>query len=267
MAEKISRSMDNEKELNIDRVPAGRIHTDRSIYRRNISVKDKYCYRLKYKYTDLFITSDRDILKELEFPVLSFYEEIEKVILNEPVFEKSLVPVRARSHYPPVIRKMCHAAKVFRVGPMAAVAGAVCDRIAESIADSCRFLMIENGGDVFIKSSGPVNIGLYSSNKYFSDRLNIRIDAEQTPCGICSSSGRIGHSLSLGRSDLVTILSGSTILADAAATAVANSIKGQTDIERAIRRYKRNREVRGLIIIKNDRIGIWGSVQLSSPEK
>lgn len=267
MAEKISRSMDNRKELNIDRVPAGRLHTDRSIYRRNISVKDKYCYRLKYKYTDLFITSDRDILKELEFPVLSFYEEIEKVILNEPVFEKSLVPVRARSHYPPVIRKMCHAAKVFRVGPMAAVAGAVCDRLAESIADSCRFLMIENGGDVFIKSNGPVNIGLYSSNKYFSDRLNIRIDAERTPCGICSSSGRMGHSLSLGRSDLVTILSGSTILADAAATAVANSIKGQTDIERAIRRYKRNKEVRGLIIIKNDRIGIWGAVQLSSPEK
>jgi len=259
--------MENSKDLNIDRVPAGRLYIARSTYRRNISVKGKYCYRVKYKYTDLFITSDRNISKELETPVLSFYEGIEKVILSEPAFEKSLVPMRIRDHYPSIIKKMCHAAKIFRVGPMAAVAGAVCEIIAESIAGRCGFLMIENGGDVFIKSSIPVNIGLHNSNKYFSDRLNIKIDAERTPCGICSSSGSMGHSLSLGKSDLVTILSGSAILADAAATAVANSIKKQTDIEKAIRRYKKNKEIMGLIIIKDDKIGIWGAVQLSSPAK
>lgn len=259
--------MENSKGLNIDRVPADRLHIDRSIYRRNISVKEKYCYRLKYKYTDLFITSDRNISEELEIPVLSFYGEIEKVILSDPAFEKSLVPVRTRSHYPSIIKKMCHVAKIFRVGPMAAVAGAVCEIIAESIAGSCRFLMIENGGDVFIKSSIPVNIGLYNSNKYFSDRLDIKIDAERTPCGICSSSGSMGHSLSLGSSDLVTVMSDSTILADAAATAVANSIKEQADIEKAMSRYKKNKEIKGLIIIKGDRIGIWGEIQLSSPAK
>ncbi|HAJ95978.1 MAG TPA: UPF0280 family protein [Actinobacteria bacterium] len=254
--------MDNGKDLNIDR-----FHVDRSIYRKNISLKDKYCYRLKYKYTDLFITSDRDILKELEAPVLSFYKEIGKVSLDEPVFEKSLVPVRARSHYPVLIKKMCRAARMFGIGPMAAVAGAVCDRIAESIAHTCRFLMIENGGDVYIKSDMPVEIGLYSGNKYFSDRLNIKIDAEQTPCGICSSSGSMGHSLSLGRSDLVTVMSDSAILADAAATAIANSIKEQTDIKKAISRYKKNKEIKGLVIIKGDRIGIWGVIQIGTMAK
>jgi len=94
---------------------------------------------------------------------------------------------------------MCYAANVFRVGPMAGVAGAICDSIAKSIADSCRFLMIENGGDAYIKSSMPVKIGLYSSNRYFSDKLNIKINAGQTPCGVCSSSGSMGHSLSLGK--------------------------------------------------------------------
>ncbi|MCD4669944.1 MAG: UPF0280 family protein, partial [Actinomycetia bacterium] len=89
----------------------------------------------------------------------------------------------------------------------------------------------------------------------------------RTPCGICSSSGSMGHSLSLGSSDLVTVMSDSTILADAAATAVANSIKEQADIEKAMSRYKKNKEIKGLIIIKGDRIGIWGEMQLSSPAK
>jgi len=254
--------MDNGKDLNIDR-----LYIDRSIYRKNISVKGKYCYRLKYKYTDLFITSNRDILKELKSPVLSFYNEIEKVILDEPVFERSLVPVEIKSYYSPLIKKMCRAARMFGVGPMAAIAGAVCDRLAESIAQSCKFLMIENGGDIFIKSTMRVKVGLYSSNSYFSDKLNIEFNAEQTPCGICSSSGSMGHSLSLGRSDLVTIMSDSTILADAAATAVANSIKDQTDIEKAISQYKKNKEIKGMVIIKGDRIGIWGAMQLGSMEK
>jgi len=254
--------MDNGKSLNIDR-----LYVDRSIYRKNISVKDKHCYRLKYKYTDLFITSDREILKELEGPVLSFYKEIEKIISGEPAFERSLVPVEIKSYYPPFIKKMCHASRMFGVGPMAAIAGAVCDSIAESIAHNCRFLMIENGGDIFIKSTTGVKVGLYSSNSHFSDKLNIEFDAEQTPCGICSSSGHIGHSLSLGSSDLVTIMSDTTTLADAAATAVANSIKEQTDIEKAINQYKKNKEIKGLVIIKGNKIGIWGAIQLSSMEK
>lgn len=162
---------------------------------------------------------------------------------------------------------MCRAAEVFKVGPMASVAGALCDYISERVADKCKFLMIENGGDVYIKSDVPVKAGLFSSNKYFSDRLSIKLDAKQTPCGICSSSGSLGHSMSLGKSDLVTVMSDSATIADAAATAVANFIKGQADVEKAISRFKNNEEINGLIIIKEDRIGIWGSLQLSSSNK
>jgi uncharacterized protein len=248
--------------LNINRIDPGGVYDSRSIYRKNISIKDKYFYRLRYKYTDLFITSDRDILKELEEPVVSFYSEIEEIILNDRAFTNSLVPVKERDYYPGSIKRMCRAAYKFRVGPMAAVAGAVCDRIAEKISGSCGFLMIENGGDVFIKSSTPVKIGLFSSKSSFSGRLNIVIDAKQTPCGICSSSGTMGHSLSLGRSDLVTVMAGSATMADAAATAVANSILENTDIEKSISIYKKYKEVKGIIIIKDGRIGIWGKLQL-----
>jgi ApbE superfamily uncharacterized protein (UPF0280 family) len=254
--------MDYEKDVSLNRISSETAYTDRNIYRKNISVKGKYSYRLKYKYTDLFITCDREISKEVKEPVVSFYNGLEEVLSRHEVFGKSLTPVKIIDNYPPIIKKMCRAAEVFKVGPMAAVAGAVCDRIAQSISGSCDFLMIENGGDVYIKSSIPVSAVLFSSSRYFRDRLNIRITADTTPCGLCSSSGIIGHSLSLGKSDLVTVMSESTVMADTAATAIANSIKEKADVDKALAHYRDYKQIKGLIIIKDDRLAIWGELQL-----
>lgn len=255
--------MDYEEDVSIDRISHNNVYTDRNIYRKNISVKGKYSYRLKYKYTDLFITSDREISREIKEPVVSFYNEMEKVFSGNKAFGKSLTPVSIIDSHPHIVKEMCRAGEIFRVGPMAAVAGAVCDKIADSISEKCSFLMIENGGDVYIKSDIPVSAGLFSNNKYFRDRLNISINADSTPCGLCSSSGIMGHSLSLGKSDLVTVMSGSTVMADAAATAIANSIRGKADADRALEHYRNYKEIKGLVIIKDDRLAIWGALQLA----
>ncbi len=58
---------------------------------------------------------------------------------------------------------MYGAGAVFNVGPMASIAGALCDHIAKSLKNRCSFLVIENGGDVFIKSSDQIEVG---NNKY-----------------------------------------------------------------------------------------------------
>jgi len=255
--------MDNKKELIIDRVPEERTYTDRNIYRKYISVREKFCYRLKYRYTDLLVTSDKEIGNEIKQPLVSFYNDIEKVIASDEDFSKSLGPVKPLHSYPPVIKEMCRAAGVFGVGPMAAVAGAVCDSIAESVSRICDFLMIENGGDVYIKSSHPVSAGLFSSSRHFPQSLNITINPGHTPCGICSSSGVMGHSLSMGKSDLVTVMSHSTAMADAAATAIANSVTEKTDVDRALHYYKDNKYIKGLVIIKDDRLAVWGALQLA----
>ncbi|MEE8324340.1 MAG: hypothetical protein V3R31_01660 [Candidatus Humimicrobiaceae bacterium] len=67
------------------------------------------------------------------------------------------------------------------------------------------------------------------------------MEAGQTPCGICSSSGSFGHSLSLGKSDLVTVMSRTATIADAAATAIANTINCEEDMDNAITRFKKFR--------------------------
>ena len=251
------------KEIKIRRVsPGSSVYADRDIYRNKISAEGRYSFRVDYKYSDLYIICDRDISSELEEPVLSFYRNIEKVIARQTDFEKSLAPIKSVKDLPPTIKEMCDAGEVFGVGPMASIAGALCDHIAKSLADRCSFLMIENGGDVYIKSSSPLEVGIFIKNSYFKDMITLLIEAGLTPCGICSSSGSFGHSLSLGKSDLVTVLSGTAILADAAATAVANTINCEEDIDAAITRFRKYGEIKGLIAIKNKRIGLWGQLQL-----
>jgi ApbE superfamily uncharacterized protein (UPF0280 family) len=256
--------MADRKDINIRKVSPGSLsYADRDIYRNKISAEGKYSFRLDYKYSGLYIICDQDLSSELEEPVLSFYRDVETVIAKQADFEKSLVPIKAGEDLPRTIKEMCNAGEVFNVGPMASIAGALCDHLAKSLIDRCSFLMIENGGDVYIKSSDPLEVGIFIKNTYFKDKLTLIIEAGQTPCGICSSSGSFGHSLSLGKSDLVTVLSRTATIADAAATSIANTINSEEDIDKAIARFSQYGEVEGLIIIKNKRIGLWGKLQLA----
>ena len=59
-------------------------------------------------------------------------------------------------------------------------------------------------------------------------------------------------------------MSRTATIADAAATAIANTINCEEDIDKAITRFKKYGEIEGLIIIKNKRIGLWGELQLVS---
>lgn len=148
--------MDHEKDVVLERLSRSPDFRDRSIYRKDISAAGRYSYRLAYKYTDLYITSHADIWGKLRKPLIGFYEHLEKVISENKGFEESLSPWNIDKSWPAAVQHMCRSAALFDVGPMAAVDGAVCDRIAGEVSDGCSFLMIENGGDVYIKSGNTV---------------------------------------------------------------------------------------------------------------
>jgi len=93
-------------------------------------------------------------------------------------------------------------------------------------------------------------------------RIGIHINDRDTPVSVCTSSGTIGHSLSLGQADAVSVFSDSCSLADAAATSIGNHIGSINDIEDGIEFGKTIKGVRGLIIIVNDKIGIWGDLEI-----
>jgi ApbE superfamily uncharacterized protein (UPF0280 family) len=103
-----------------------------------------------------------------------------------------------------------------------------------------------------------VIVSLGTGTSKLADRLALRVEPDETPIAICSSSGRMGHSRSLGRCDLATIVAKDAALADAAATQAANLIQTPADIDAALERIMKIRGIDGVLVVKDDRIGLAG---------
>ncbi|MFH1563858.1 MAG: hypothetical protein ABIF11_10660 [Nitrospirota bacterium] len=87
----------------------------------------------------------------------------------------------------------------------------------------------------------------YPQSKIY--KIAVEIEGKKTSLGICTSSGTVGHSLSFGK-------------ADAAATKIGNLVKGKEDIEQALEFDKTVYGLKGVIIIKDDLMGVWGDIKL-----
>ena len=81
---------------------------------------------------------------------------------------------------------------------------------------------------------------------------------------MCTSSARIGPSLSFGRADAATIIASDAALADAIATEVCNRVRSEEDMEDAAARGMECGAA-GVVIIYRDRLVARGEVELASP--
>jgi len=214
-----------------------KIYQDRSY--RNLLHKDNLIsFSVVVKETDLFVhalKSLKDITKEL---ILKHRGYIEAYIKRYP-----------------------------GVGPMAAVAGAIAEHVGVDLLSHTDEVIVENGGDIFIKTSVPVTIGIFAGTSRLSMRIGLRIDSLEKPFSVCTSSGTVGHSLSLGKADAVCVVSDSCSLADAAATSICNKIKTKAHIQSAIDFGKNIEGVNGIFVIMDDEIGMWGELEVVQLER
>ncbi|MGM0366762.1 MAG: UPF0280 family protein [Actinomycetota bacterium] len=232
-------------------------------YRKKIGSNTAYKWHIVFRHSDLYVASNKNIIDSLVKYLTEFYQAIEEVIAANPSFRKSICPVKQNPSYPSIINEMIKKSAIFGVGPMASVAGAVCDFAGRKLISQCSTIIIENGGDIFIKSDHDIVAGIYAEGRGISDKLKLKIDHRDTPCGLCSSSGVLGHSLSLGKSDLASVMATTAIAADAAATSMANRISAAGDIQAAIDEFRKKPGIRGLLAIKDKKIGLWGRMELA----
>jgi len=233
-------------------------------YRHHVSCKDLISCELRVKETDLFIRTDVDVRKQALDLVYQVRENIEAYIRGHPVFVSSLHPLEEDPYAPEVVKEMIGAGRKVGIGPMAAVAGAVAEFVGKSLLNHCREAIVENGGDIFIKVDRPIKVGIFAGRSPLSNKLAVHIRSEETPMGICSSSGTVGHSLSLGRADVACVLAKSTSLADAAATALGNRVKSASGINRALEWIQGVEDIMGALIVVKEKMGVWGRVDLRS---
>ncbi|NMA68400.1 MAG: UPF0280 family protein [Desulfitobacterium sp.] len=157
---------------------------------------------------------------------------------------------------------MACAAKVANVGPMAAVAGAIAETLGKELSKVAQEVIIENGGDLYIQTNHKRIIGIFASRTEFSYKLGLEISGDTTPLGLCTSSGIIGSSISLGKADAVVIKAKTATLADAVVTATANMIQTPEDLEYAVKFAKKLPDVKGVLAIKGKNLVAWGDMKL-----
>lgn len=186
---------------------------------------------------------------------------LEEYIRRHPVFQHTLKPVSLQADAPEVARRMADAADKVGVGPMAAVAGAMAQLAVEAaLRAGAEEVIVDNGGDIYLQTVEPVIIGLYPGESGQIGRLAFSLQPCDTPLSICSSSGKMGHSLSLGQCDLATVVSKDASLADAAATLAANLVKKVCDVEPALNQMVSIEGVSGVMIVKNGHVGLAGTL-------
>jgi uncharacterized protein len=231
-------------------------------YRRWSQSKDLYSFQASILETDLMISAIRELQQEAMISIQKHRKTLQEYICINPAFETSLAPLSEPENIPEIIQQMYRASAKAQVGPFAAVAGAVAEFVGKDLLEHSPEIIVENGGDIFIQSQKERIIGVYAGNSPLTGRIGIVIPASRTPLGICTSSGTVGHSTNFGKADAVVIISQSTALADAVATATANRIQTTEDLPTAIEFARSLEEVLGVIAIIGNQVGVQGTFEI-----
>lgn len=221
-------------------------------------------FNVTYRETDLWVGVDRfekQMINRTYKLVVELHEQLSNYIKENKRFLLSFVPLEVPDDSPKVIKKMAEAAKYASVGPMAAVAGAFADEVGRFLIEDfgCSEVLVENGGDIFIKNTDPVTVCIYAGDSPLSQKVALRIPAGSW--GVCTSSGTVGHSISFGKADAVTVVSENATVADAFATAYCNMIKNENDIEELMQKAL-NEYVQTVLVIYRDKLGVVGKHEL-----
>jgi uncharacterized protein len=240
------------------------------IYRNGMG-KDRWkSFRVVHLETDLWIAVNPDAyMPAMESRALArvkyYRSRLDDHIAANPAFLTSLSPLPPPIPPPlPLEKEMYKATERSGTGPMSAVAGAMAEFVCNDLCEEFNIseIVIENGGDIFMKVASPAVISVYAGTSPLSEKIGIEITPDLSPLSVCCSSGTVGHSLSFGTADACMIACKSGAQADAYATAFCNEIKTIDDVNRVAELALEKEDVLSVIIIKNDKVAVGGKIEI-----
>jgi ApbE superfamily uncharacterized protein (UPF0280 family) len=227
-------------------------------------------FRVEHLETDLWIavSSERYTSETESFALekaILYRDILNTHIKKYPEFLASLVPLPEIPGEHQLVAGMYRATLLSGTGPMSAVAGVIAEYICNDLINEFGFgeVIVENGGDIFMKLSRTATISVYAGDSPLSDKIGLIIKPEETPLSVCCSSSTVGHSLSFGTADACVIACKSGALADAYATACCNAVKNAEMIGEVTDHFLQKPGVISVVIIKDDKVGIGGSIEVT----
>lgn len=238
-------------------------------YRLLNNQQDLIFFQIAIKETDLDIgipgkKLTSSLLEGIKQEVNAIREQLEQYITTNNTFLHTLKPYKITTNAPEIAKIMANAGNLAGIGPMSAVAGAIAQHIGMLLAKRTQEVIVENGGDIYIRSLRTRKIGIFAGSSPFTNRLALEIPPHQMPLGICTSSGTVGYSFSKGCADAAVILSPSAAVADAVATATGNLVQDEQDLQKAADFAMSIKSVTGALVIKNDKMAAAGNVKLTT---
>ena len=236
-------------------------------YRSLVIAGDLRSSYAQVEETDLHILADGDVTDCAKLLVQRYRLQIEGYIRSHPQFAVSLVPLPLDPLAPSIVREMLAAGEMAGVGPMAAVAGAIAEYVGRDLLrQKTREVIVENGGDIFLQREVASTVAIFAGPSPLSNTMGIRLSRQKMPCSVCTSSGTVGHSLSFGDADSVTVYATNAALADAAATRLGNEVgkgtSGDLGIKRALALAQEIAGIGGVVVIRNELFGAVGDIEL-----
>ena len=229
-----------------------------------ISSQSVGLHRLKYQLREslcTIITDRPEALSAAVSGIKGHRAELEEYIRRDPVFQLALDPIDVVDG-PEVAVLMVEASRRAGVGPMAAVAGVLADlAVREMLGAGARVAVVENGGEACFHSDRPMDIAIQAGETLLSRRVGFRLKG--FPVGVATSSGLFSHALSFGEAEAATVFAENAGIADAAATAVANVVRGDDEeeiVKEAVELGLSIDGVLGVFIIYRGHVGLGGEV-------
>ncbi|MCD6442446.1 MAG: UPF0280 family protein [Thermotogae bacterium] len=216
-------------------------------------------YEVKYRESDLLIKTrgnHRSLVLDL---LVKLHEDIRSYMTLDKKFLHSLEPYESDFPKPRIVSLMFNASKKMGVGPMASVAGAISRIVGEELSKISDVVMVENGGDIFIRSPFEVIVGIFAGGSPFSGRIGVVIPPTfDGYIGVCASSGTFGHSKSFGVADSAVVVSEDPAIADAGATALGNLVQKDNDIGKLLESFILTHELMGGVVIRGGEMSVFG---------
>jgi len=231
-------------------------------YRRRVRSSGLVTFEVAVKETDLQVSAERNLEKETRDLVFEARHHIESYIETHSEFLTALEPYPEDPFAPPLVKEMIEHSREVGVGPMASVAGAIAEYVGKRLLEKSNQVIVENGGDLFMKADRPVTVSVFARPSPLSEKIGLVIPPRLMPVGVASSSATIGHSLSLGKADAGCVLSPSAALADAAATALCNRIQGPKDLKGIDGWAGSVKGILGVLVVLGDKLATWGQIEL-----
>lgn len=227
-----------------------------------MEAEDLVRFTVAIEQTDLCILAERDLTDEATRAARRARCTVEAWLDRVPEFAAAIAPLPCPTDAPRIIREMSAAGEAAQVGPMAAVAGAVAESVARDLAEHSREVIVENGGDTYLVGSTERVAGIFAGESPLSNRLGLVLPAELLPVAVCTSSGTVGPSMSLGKADAVVVVARNGALADAVATGTANKVSTPADIEGAVEWAAGIEGIEHVVAIVGDRLAAWGGIEM-----